>query len=193
MSDTAFKPSRKEEPSFYKNAPYSSRFPQQNQTNRCWAAYVQHKIAVKKFSENSREALKQKALYTTMCPHSWVRHNSSFTATSTLKVSKCVLKLAPFPWTPPCPFRLLFPRFNISCIFLSHTYADFRWLTHRSMIFHVSPTALAPSSCPSLYSSWFVCISIYSRFYYLWIVFNYHLLVMLMLLLELFFWLPLVP
>ncbi len=67
-----YKPLRKDEPGFYKNAPYSSRFPQQNQTNRCWAAYVQHKIAVKKFSAESREALKQKALYTTMCPHTWV-------------------------------------------------------------------------------------------------------------------------
>jgi len=69
----SWKPSRKQEPTFYKNAPYSSRFPQQNQTNRCWAAYIQHKIAVKKFSENSREALKQKALYSTMCPHSWIQ------------------------------------------------------------------------------------------------------------------------
>lgn len=77
MSGDGYKPSRKEEPSFYKNAPYSSRFPQQNQTNRCWAAFVQHKIAVKKFSEESREALKQKALYTTMCPHSWVRLSPS--------------------------------------------------------------------------------------------------------------------
>jgi len=66
-------PLRKDEPQYYKNAPYSSRFPQQNQTNRCWAAYVQHKIATKKFGGDSKEALKQKALYTTMCPHAWVR------------------------------------------------------------------------------------------------------------------------
>lgn len=61
------------EKEFYRNAPYSPKFPQQNQTNHCWAAYVQHKIALKKYGEGSKDVLKYKALYTTMCPHSWVR------------------------------------------------------------------------------------------------------------------------
>jgi len=59
------------EKEFYRNAPYSPKFPQQNQTNHCWAAYVQHKIAVKKSGADGKEALKYKALYSTMCPHTW--------------------------------------------------------------------------------------------------------------------------
>src|SRR4051812_38621491 len=66
------KPLQKDDSTLSKNAPYASRFPQEHQSNRCWSSYVQHKIAVKKFSENSREARKEKALYTILCPRSWV-------------------------------------------------------------------------------------------------------------------------
>eukprot|EP01127_Copromyxa_protea_P014241 TRINITY_DN3927_c0_g1_i1.p2 TRINITY_DN3927_c0_g1~~TRINITY_DN3927_c0_g1_i1.p2 ORF type:complete len:100 (+),score=20.76 TRINITY_DN3927_c0_g1_i1:34-333(+) len=56
----------------YKNAPYSSKFPQANQTNYCWAAYVQHKICVAKKGEDDKDCMLNKAMYTTLCPSSWI-------------------------------------------------------------------------------------------------------------------------
>lgn len=59
-------------PSDFKNAPYSGKFPQANQTNYCWAAYVQHKICVLKKGEDDKDCMINKAMFHTLCPSAWV-------------------------------------------------------------------------------------------------------------------------
>lgn len=57
----------------FKNAPYSPKFPQTNQTNYCWYAYIQHKVCLKKNDdENAIECLQARSLYRNLCPNQWI-------------------------------------------------------------------------------------------------------------------------
>jgi cytochrome c oxidase subunit 6b len=56
----------------FKTAPYNSRFPNQNQTNYCWASYVQYFKCAKEKDEEDPECKKYKFYYIEMCPKGWV-------------------------------------------------------------------------------------------------------------------------
>lgn len=52
---------------------HTSKFPQVNQTNRCWTMFVLSNIAKRKFGDDHVEARKHRFYAETLCPKFWVR------------------------------------------------------------------------------------------------------------------------
>ncbi|PXF48692.1 Cytochrome c oxidase subunit 6b-3 [Gracilariopsis chorda] len=55
-----------------RTAPRDRRFPTQNQTNHCWARYIEFHACAKAKGEDDPECEKFKRWYMSLCPAEWV-------------------------------------------------------------------------------------------------------------------------
>lgn len=59
-----------------KTAPRDRRFPTTNQTNHCWARYIEFHACAKAKGDDDPECEKFKRWYMSLCPVEWVRSSS---------------------------------------------------------------------------------------------------------------------